>query len=105
MKFFIAVHGAEFNLKSPRNSIELTVNFESTMKNQTSTLIASGVTYIAYGVDVKDNFDSPYALNSYDVWFDEDYNFFFDNMLDDLWDEIESDITSVWSTNLSEQLS
>ena len=63
--------------------------------------MASGVAYIAYGVEI----DDPYAYDSYDVWFDDDYNFFLDNILEGIFDDIESDITSVWSTNLSEQLS
>ena len=72
------------------------------MKTQTSTLMASGVVHVAYSVDVTVDIDDLYASDSYDVWFDDDYNFFLDNVLEGMFEDIESDITSVWSTNLSE---
>ena len=64
--------------------------------------MASGVVHVAYSVDVTVVIDDLYASDSYDVWFDDDYNFFLDNVLEGMFEDIESDITSVWSTNLSE---
>ena len=61
----------------------------------------------AYGVDiqVKDSkdFKSPLAFDAHDLWLGSDFDFFLDNMLDDLFNEIEEDLLSVWSTNKSEQ--
>ena len=60
----------------------------------------------AYGVDiqVKDSkdFKSPLAFDAHDLWLGSDFDFFLDNMLDDLFNEIEEDLLSVWSTNKSE---
>ena len=76
------------------------------MKEYAYSTIASGIVNIAYSLKVedskKDGPDDPFAFNEYDLWFDEDLNFFLDNMLDDIFAEYESDITSVWSTNESE---
>jgi len=69
--------------------------------------IASGIAHLAYGVAVKDkdHFNSPLAYDYYDLWFSDDYDYLIDNILDSVFDEIESDITSVDSTNLSEAAS
>ena len=83
------------------------------MKTPAYTTIASGVTFVAYGINVRDSsgskgkgkFDDPLAFDDYDLWLGADLDYFLDNLLDDLFDDIESDITSVWSTNASEQLS
>ena len=60
----------------------------------------------SYGIDIqaKDSkhFKSPNAFDSYDLWLGDDFDYFLNNMLDDLFDEIESDLYSVWSTNKSE---
>ena len=66
--------------------------------------VAAGVTHMAYGIDLEDENDHvpSYAFDEYDLWFDEDLDYFIYNMLDDIFDDIESDITSVWSTNESE---
>ena len=61
----------------------------------------------AYGVDIQtkdpNDFKSPLAFDAHDNWLGTDFDFFLDNMLDDLFDDIEADLLSVWSTNKSEQ--
>ena len=69
--------------------------------------ISSGLAHISYGVAIKDRdkYVSPFALDAYDMWFGADFDHIINNMMENLWDDIESDITSVDSTNLSEQRS
>ena len=61
----------------------------------------------AYGVDVQaedsKDFKSPLAFDAHDLWLGEDFDYFLNNMIDGLLDDIESDLLSVWSTNKSEQ--
>ena len=60
----------------------------------------------AYGVDIQaensKDFKSPLAFDSYDLWLGDDFDYFLNNMIDVLLDDIESDLLSVWSTNKSE---
>ena len=67
-------------------------------------LTSAGVAHIAYATALKDrkDFKSPLAFDDYDLWFGNDFNYFLNNLFDDLLSDIESDITSVDSTNLSE---
>ena len=66
--------------------------------------IHAGLTHLAYGVTVSDNTDfrSPLTFDSDELWFHHDFQHLMDNWLEDVLSEIESDITSVDSTNLSE---
>ena len=59
--------------------------------------ITSGIAHLSYGVAVskEEHVQSPLAFDFYDMWFSEDYDFIIDNILDGIFDEIESDITSV----------
>ena len=65
-----------------------------------------GIAMTAYGVDIQSkdpkSFTSPIAFDAHDLWLGSDFDYFLENMLDDLFDEIESDLLSVWSTNKSE---
>ena len=73
----------------------------------TTATTASGIIYVAYGIQVEDSIKrkDPFAFNDYDLWFGRDFDWIINNMMNSVWDEIESDITSDWSTNESEQLS
>jgi hypothetical protein len=62
----------------------------------------AGVTQLAYGIKTSDKFKNTWDFNGYDLWFSDDFNYVLDNWLENTLDEIESDITSVDSTNLSE---
>ena len=66
-----------------------------------------GIAMTAYGVDIQskvpNDFKSPLAFDAHDNWLGTDFDFFLDNMLDDLFKDIEADLLSVWSTNKSEQ--
>ena len=66
-----------------------------------------GLVHLAYGVTMQDkaDFRSPFALDEDDLWFDYDFDHLIDNWIEDVLKAIESDITSVDSTNLSEQRS
>ena len=65
-----------------------------------------GVAMTAYGIEIweKDSkdFKSPLAFDAHDLWLGEDFDYFLNNMLDDIFSDIESDLLSVWSTNKSE---
>ena len=65
-----------------------------------------GIAMTAYGVDIQSkepkSFTNPLDFDAHDLWLGSDFDYFLDNMLDDLFDEIESDLKSVWSTNKSE---
>ena len=69
--------------------------------------ICSGIAHLSYGVAVSDidHFSNKLAFDPYDLWFSADYNYMLDNIIDGVFDAIESDITSVDSTNLSEAAS
>ena len=69
--------------------------------------ISSGLAHISYGVIIqdRDKHVSNFAFDAYDMWFGADFDHIINNMMENLWDDIESDITSVDSTNLSEQRS
>ena len=73
--------------------------------NSYKTSITTGLAHLSYGVAVKDknHFSSPFAFDAYDMWFGADFDHIINNMMENLWDDIESDIASVDSTNLSEQ--
>ena len=74
------------------------------MNTQRVATLHAAVAHIAYGIDVtnKDVFSSPFAYDNYDMWFGEDFDFIIAEMMDSFLREIESDITSVDSSNLSE---
>ena len=61
--------------------------------------------YSAVGVDILDSskFTSPIQFDAFDNWLGADFQFVLDNIIDDFFDEIEDNLLSVWSTNLSEQ--
>ena len=46
---------------------------------------------------------SPILYDEYDDVLDEDFNFLLNTVFDNILNEIESDLRSVWSTNKSEQ--
>ena len=58
----------------------------------------AGIAHLAYGI----KFQAPWDLDSDDLWFGNDFNWLIDNWVEDTLAEIEADITSVDSTNLSE---
>ena len=62
---------------------------------------------VSYGIELKDTdeFKSPLAFDAFDTWLGEDFDYFIENLFDGFLDEIESDLLTVWSTNLSEQQS
>jgi len=62
----------------------------------------AGVTQLAYGIKTSDKSKNAWDFNDYDLWFSDDFNYVLDNWLQNALDDIESDITSVDSTNLSE---
>lgn len=67
--------------------------------------VASGLTHLSYAVSFKDKDfgqKSPFAFDSYDLWFGDDFNYILTSLLDDLLADIETDISSVDSSNLSE---
>ena len=66
--------------------------------------ICSGIAHLSYGVAVSD-FSNKLAFDPYDLWFSADYDYMIDNVLDGIFDVIESDITSVDSSNKSEAAS
>ena len=69
-----------------------------------TTPMLAGIAHLAYGIKMETEFKggSKLDFNDYDLWFDDDFNFILSNWLEDTLAEIESDITSVDSTNLSE---
>ena len=66
--------------------------------------IHAGIAHLASGVNLADkgDFRSSLAFDDYDLWFSSDFDFLLDSWVEDTLREIESDITSVDSTNLSE---
>lgn len=67
--------------------------------------VYSGIAHLAYGVTMSDKQKSSLDFDDYDLWFGNDFDWLLNSWLDDTLAEIESDITSVDSTNLSEQRS
>ena len=62
------------------------------------------VAYTSTGVEILDSskFTSPIQFDAFDNWLGDDFQFVLDNIIDDFFDDIEEDLLSVWSTNLSE---
>ena len=62
------------------------------------------VAYSAIGVDILESskFTSPIQFDAFDKWLGTDFDFILDNIMDEFFGEIESDLLSVWSTNKSE---
>ena len=62
------------------------------------------VAYSAIGVDILESskFTSPIQFDAFDNWLGADFDFILDNIMDEFFGEIESDLLSVWSTNKSE---
>ena len=55
-----------------------------------------------YGI--KDSkFTSAIDFDANDNWLGNDFDYLWEQILDDFWDDIEDDLLSVWSTNRSEQ--
>ena len=78
------------------------------MENPRILAIHAGVAHLAYGVAIVDNtneFKSSLDFNDYDDWFGTDFNWLMNSWLETTLNDIESDITSVDSTNLSEYYS
>ena len=75
------------------------------MDLQRTIQVISGIAHTAYGIGLteKDAFKSPFAFNAYDNWFGKDFDYILNNLLDEFLEEIETDISSVDSSNLSEQ--
>jgi hypothetical protein len=63
--------------------------------------IHAGIAHLAYGIKNQDKQD-PFAFDAFDMWLGSDFDFLLDSWVEDTLREIESDITSVDSTNLSE---
>ena len=61
--------------------------------------------HLSYGLALKDekDFKSPFAFDAYDLWFGSDFDLVLSELMDSFLDEIETDISSVDSSNLSEQ--
>ena len=68
-------------------------------------LTLQGVYYTAVGVDILDSskFTSPLQFDAFDNWLGDDFQFVLDNIIDDFFDDIESDLLSVWSSNRSDE--
>ena len=65
-------------------------------------MASAGLTAQVYGI--KDSkFNSAIDFDAHDLWLGNDFNYLWEQVLDDFWDEIEDDLLSVWSTNRSEQ--
>ena len=79
------------------------------MNQRAIAMIAPGVLTTAYGAAIRDpddlNKDNAFAFDDYDLWFGNDFDYYLENLLDDLLSEIESVITSEISTNQSEAYS
>ena len=67
--------------------------------------LISGIAHTAYGTGLTDSraSKSPFAYNAYDLWFGEDFDYVINELLDGFLEDIETDISSVDSSNLSEQ--
>ena len=61
--------------------------------------------WVSYGIELggTDEFKSPLDYDSFDSWLGEDFDYFIENLIDGFFEEIESDLLTVWSTNRSEQ--
>ena len=73
-----------------------------------TTQVVSAIAHTAYGIGFKEasnDFKSPFAFDAYDMWFGADFDYVIENLLNDLLEDIETDISSVDSSNLSEQAS
>ena len=77
----------------------------NTFENSQRLMIFQAITYTTTGVDINDSskFTSPTQYDSFDDWLGEDFDIYLDQILDNLFNEIEEDLLSVWSTNRSEQ--
>ena len=72
------------------------------------TQLAVSIIETAYCLQVNDGKDKPkpgFDFDDEDDWFDQDVEFLMQHSLESLLQEIESEITSDWSTNESEQQS
>ena len=59
---------------------------------------------MAYGIKVSDikDYRSPLDYTSVESWLGKDFEFFLENLFDEVLDDIASDLQTIWSTNLSE---
>ena len=59
---------------------------------------------MAYGIKVSDikDYRSPLEFTSVESWLGKDFEFFLENLFDEVLEDIASDLQTVWSTNLSE---
>ena len=64
--------------------------------------INAGIAHLAYGVKTSDKQKELFAFDAYDLWFGNEFDWLLDNWIEETLGEIESDISSVDSTNLSE---
>ena len=64
--------------------------------------INAAFAHLAYGVKTTDKQKDLFAFDTYDLWFGDDFNWLIDNWLEETLAEIETDISSVDSSNLSE---
>ena len=65
-------------------------------------MASAGLTTQVYGI--KDSkFTSAIDFDANDNWLGNDFDYLWEQVLDDFWDDIEDDLLSVWSTNRSEQ--
>ena len=76
------------------------MNF-STYNGQISLSIVSALASQAYGIK-KLEFVSPLEFDAWDNWLGADFDIYLDQIIDTMFDEIEEDLLSVWSTNKSE---
>ena len=65
---------------------------------------AASIVLTTHGIVVQEphDFESPFALTEEELWFDDDFKFMLKYVYEQFLEEIESDITSDWSTNESE---
>ena len=66
--------------------------------------IHAGIAHLTCAINLadKDDFKSSLAFDDYDLWFGNDFDFMMENWMEDVLEEMESMISSVDSTNLSE---
>ena len=55
-----------------------------------------------YGLN-DSNFNSPIQYDIGDLWLGENFDSYMENTMENIFDMIEDDLLSVWSTNKSEQ--
>lgn len=67
------------------------------MKAPPNTAAYSGIIHLAYGVHIERT--DPFALDDYDLWFGNDFNYVVTDLFNSVFDIIEEQVSSDWSEN------